>query len=199
MSPPRIYVASLTDYNNGELHGTWLDAVDIDDVWEGVKAMLEASPYNARPELLIYGPAEEWAIHDHEGFGSWRLGESESFERVCRVGAFIQEHGEAAEKFIGLIDDAELDEDLEERFTAAYRGEWDSEEDYRAEQCNELVLDQFRAALGEVRSHGTFGPTLKTMFEESIEPLIDESRYEVDASFEVGSSGKLHVFERGGW
>ena len=56
----RIYVADLAAYNNGKLHGVWVDAcADLDEIWNAVNAMLKASP---EP-----GP-EEWAIHDYEGF-----------------------------------------------------------------------------------------------------------------------------------
>ncbi|MEO0467721.1 MAG: antirestriction protein ArdA, partial [Pseudomonadota bacterium] len=51
---PRIYVACLAAYNNGRLHGRWIDATDPHEVWQQVSAMLAASP---EPD------AEEWAIH----------------------------------------------------------------------------------------------------------------------------------------
>jgi hypothetical protein len=42
---PRIYVASLSDYNAGRLHGVWLDATeDYDTLSTGVAQMLAASP-----------------------------------------------------------------------------------------------------------------------------------------------------------
>jgi len=61
----RIYVASLTDYNNGVLHGTWIDLEnkDYDEVMEEIQEMLNESP--EAPEGSEY-PAEEWAIHDYE-------------------------------------------------------------------------------------------------------------------------------------
>ena len=43
----RIYVASLTDYNAGILHGAWLDFDDFesaDEVKEAIDDMLKASP-----------------------------------------------------------------------------------------------------------------------------------------------------------
>lgn len=53
---PRIYVASLSDYNAGRLHGSWLDANQpVDQLNDGVQAMLASST-----EPL----AEEYAIHD---------------------------------------------------------------------------------------------------------------------------------------
>lgn len=51
---PRIYVACLAAYNNGRLHGRWIDANTPDEIWREVSAMLRASP---EPD------AEEWAIH----------------------------------------------------------------------------------------------------------------------------------------
>lgn len=83
----RVYVASLADYNAGRLHGVWVDAAqDAEAIQAEVDEMLSAS----REPV-----AEEWAIHDFEGFGSWRLGEWESFETVSAVACAIEEHGPA--------------------------------------------------------------------------------------------------------
>ena len=42
---PRIYVASLADYNEGRLHGAWIDAAqDEDELERAVKEMLAQSP-----------------------------------------------------------------------------------------------------------------------------------------------------------
>jgi len=41
---PRIYVACLTAYNNGCLHGRWIEATTPDEIREEVRAMLAASP-----------------------------------------------------------------------------------------------------------------------------------------------------------
>ncbi|HBL92812.1 MAG TPA: hypothetical protein DD375_04790, partial [Hyphomonas sp.] len=51
---PRVYVACLAAYNNGRLHGAWINATEPDEIMEHVRAMLAASP---EPD------AEEWAIH----------------------------------------------------------------------------------------------------------------------------------------
>lgn len=82
---PRIYVACLAAYNNGYLHGAWIDAaLEPWAIYDEVKAMLAASP--------IAG-AEEWAIHDYEGFGGARIEEYASFDHVSELAAFIAEHG----------------------------------------------------------------------------------------------------------
>jgi antirestriction protein len=78
-TPPRIYVASLSDYNAGRLHGAWIDASqDLDEVWRQVSEMLAASP-----EPI----AEEWAIHDYDNFGPLRLDE---YESLCTVVGLAQ-------------------------------------------------------------------------------------------------------------
>ena len=42
---PRIYVASLADYNEGRLHGAWIDAAqDEEELERCVKEMLARSP-----------------------------------------------------------------------------------------------------------------------------------------------------------
>ena len=42
---PSIYVACLAAYNNGKLHGAWIDATqELDTILEAVQAMLAASP-----------------------------------------------------------------------------------------------------------------------------------------------------------
>ena len=35
--PPRIYVACLAAYNNGILHGAWIEATDAWSMWEATR------------------------------------------------------------------------------------------------------------------------------------------------------------------
>lgn len=129
---PRVYVACLAAYNNGRLHGAWIDAdQSADAIYQGVKQMLAASPEPC---------AEEWAIHDYEGFGELRLSEWESFERIAAIAAGIGEHGEAFAAW--LSNDSSRDPQDCESFTDAYRGEWDSMRDYADNLADELGLTE---------------------------------------------------------
>lgn len=125
---PRIYVASLADYNAGRLHGKWIDAdQDAESIYAEVKEMLAASTEPV---------AEEWAIHDHDGFGEYNLSEYESFETVANLGIGIAEHGEAYAGFVahqGGLEYASL-EDFDEQ----YRGHYKDEEDFAYEFVDEL-------------------------------------------------------------
>jgi antirestriction protein len=74
---PRIYVASLSDYNAGILHGTWIDAtLSGEEIQEEVNKMLKLSKDPC---------AEEWAIHDDEAFEGIKIDEWLSFDVVSDI------------------------------------------------------------------------------------------------------------------
>lgn len=113
MCEPRIYVADLAAYNNGKLHGVWIDAaLELDDIQEAVSKMLKASPE---------GFAEEYAIHDYEGFGSYRVSEYEGLESVHEVACFIEEHEELGAELLAhfsSIDEARTA--IDENYAGCY-------------------------------------------------------------------------------
>ncbi|HEY8658003.1 MAG TPA: antirestriction protein ArdA [Hanamia sp.] len=117
---PRIYVACLAAYNGGHLHGEWIKAnQDIDSLYEEVKNMLAASPV---PD------AEEWAVHDFEGFGDVSISEYTGLETIHELAEFIAEHDELGAAVLGHCggDIADAQKLLDE----CYHGEHDSEEDF---------------------------------------------------------------------
>ncbi|MHC4399439.1 MAG: antirestriction protein ArdA [Planctomycetota bacterium] len=127
---PRVYVACLASYNAGILHGAWIDATDADAIREAIQEMLKRSPCPG---------AEEYAIHDYEGFGNIRLSEWEDIDRVAELGALIDEHGAA---FAAYANHVGVDYATEESFQDAYCGEWDSEEAYAENLFDELYLHE---------------------------------------------------------
>lgn len=127
---PQVYVACLAAYNNGRLHGEWIDAdQSVDELQSAVQRMLAASP---EPR------AEEWAIHDYEGFGELRLSEHESLVRVAAVASGISEHGEAFAAWLSY--DSERDPVDLQAFEDAYRGEWDSLRAYAEDYAEQTGL-----------------------------------------------------------
>lgn len=100
---PRIYVACLAAYNNGCLHGQWISAdQDVEDIRSEISAMLKTSPIDE---------AEEWAIHDYEGFEGAEFAEYASIESVAELAVFLNERGALGGKllqhFCGQLEDAE--------------------------------------------------------------------------------------------
>ena len=128
-SNPRIYVACLAAYNSGYLHGAWIDAdQDADEIRDEITAMLARSPIKG---------AEEYAIHDYEGFEGVTISEYAGIDTVARMGAFIAEHGALGagllEQFIGDIDQAES------TLQDCYDGQFTSLADYMEELTAESV------------------------------------------------------------
>ena len=129
---PRIYVASLSDYNAGRLHGTWLDAdVEAADLAEGVQAMLARSPEPG---------AEEYAIHDYEGFGPLHLSEYESLESVSTIAQGISEHGPAFAHWAALVETRDVE--ALSQFDDAYRGHYGSLAEYAESLLDDIGLAQ---------------------------------------------------------
>lgn len=127
---PRIYVACLAAYNAGILHGEWIDiGDDIDQTWDRIKCMLALSPVD---------DAEEWAIHDFEGFGGVRLSEWESIERVHELAGFLEEHDEVGalvlDHYNGDIGDAGR---TLENYMGCYSGVADYAQEI-TESCTEI-------------------------------------------------------------
>lgn len=125
---PRIWIGSLSDYNNGVLHGEWIDATqDEAEVQRQIAEVLVRSPTAAK-----HGdPAEEYAIFDYDNFCGLQIGEYDSITEVIRLARLIEEHGEAfaawAEYFGREVATAD---DAGERFLGSYAGCYGSKEQY---------------------------------------------------------------------
>ena len=108
-----IYVACLAAYNNGYLHGCWIDATQGEDHIRGrIQKMLAASPI---PD------AEEYAIHDHEGFEGAAVCEYDSIENVAAMAAFIEDHGALGGQLLAYYHDLkDARQAMDERYAGLY-------------------------------------------------------------------------------
>jgi antirestriction protein len=132
---PRIWVASLADYNNGTLHGAWIDATrDEPELQADIDAMLAASPLTAETGE----PAEEWVIHDYDGFGRLRIDEHENLRWISRVGKGIAEHGLAFAAYADVMEE----EGLLAGFEDDYLGHYDDLHSYIEQLINDAGYDR---------------------------------------------------------
>lgn len=123
---PRIWVGSLADYNNGRLHGEWIDAaVSDEDLVAAVHRMLATSEEPV---------AEEYGIFDYDNFGHFKVHEYDRLERVARVARGIAMHGPAFAAWAELHDG---DETMLDQFEDAYLGEYENP----AEWAHGMLLD----------------------------------------------------------
>ncbi|CAO5178565.1 hypothetical protein FAIPA1_410052 [Frankia sp. AiPs1] len=95
-SGPWVWIASLADYTNGYLHGRWVAADrDAEDLQAAVARILATSPARRHGE-----EAEEWAVHDYEGFEedvTRVLGEWPSLKDLSKVARGIPPRPRAGE------------------------------------------------------------------------------------------------------
>ncbi len=123
----RIYIADLAAYNNGKLHGVWINTADnLNDIQEQINNMLAESPEDF---------AEEYVIHDYEGFGGYRIGEYTGIETAHEIASFIDKNPEIAGKLLNYFDDS-LD-DARKAIDENYCGCYKSLADYAEELTEE--------------------------------------------------------------
>lgn len=153
---PRIYVSCLAAYNNGKLHGAWIDAdQDPDDIWSEINQMLSKSP---EPD------AEEWAIHDYENFFSIKLSEYEDIEKVSETARQLVEHGTA---YAAYVNNVGIDYATLEDFEDTYMGCWDSEEDYAYHLWKEMGIIKKLKECGVTDSYIDWEQVARDLFIDS--------------------------------
>ncbi|WP_454287203.1 antirestriction protein ArdA [Rhizobium arsenicireducens] len=79
----RIYVRALGAYNNGILHGRWIDvSSDVDEMQDEIKEMLSESPIKGE---------EEWAVHDSESLPNF-FGEFPQLKDLAAFEELVEEN-----------------------------------------------------------------------------------------------------------
>lgn len=126
----RFYAACLAAYNNGRLHGRWIDATDdVDAMQEEVTAMLKASPIKG---------AEEWAVHDYDELPS-SLGEYPGLEKIAQFVELADQHGLTASDFTAVVAHFGSVEYAAEELENRYAGTYESFKAYAEEQADEML------------------------------------------------------------
>jgi antirestriction protein len=134
-APPQVWVASLADYNNGTVHGVWLNAAQDEAALQAaINTMLAASPLTT----ATGEPAEEWAIFDHDGFGRLRIDEHDSLRWISLVGKGIALHGLAFAAYADVVEE----EDLLAGFESDYLGHYNSLHAYVEQLVNDIGYDR---------------------------------------------------------
>lgn len=171
---PRIYVASLADYNAGYLLGRWIDAnQSADAIREEIAQLLAQSKQPI---------AEEWAIHDYDNFGSLRLSEFEDLEHVAEVARLMVEHGSLFAELVNHLGDVSNVEEARRYMEEAYRGAFDSLADYASDFVEDCYADVLKSLPDFIRYHIDYDGIGRDM----------ELGGDI---FTVASNGKLHVFD----
>ena len=86
---PQIWVSCLAAYNNGYLHGKWIDEAQSP---ENIKLEIQEQVLESSP-VRHFGCCEEWIICDHSDFAGYSVGEYENLDELSKVAIAIEKHG----------------------------------------------------------------------------------------------------------
>lgn len=171
---PRIYVASLADYNAGRLLGRWIEAAQpAEEIHQAIQAMLSESR-----EIV----AEEWAIHDYDNFGGLRLSEFEDIERVALVARGIVEHGPVFAGLVSHLGGTQSADEAQRYMEEGYRGAFERLADYAQEMIEDCYSDAIKALPDFIRYRIDF------------DGIADDLEMGGDI-FTVECGGQVHVFD----
>lgn len=163
---PKIYVACLAAYNNGYLHGKWINASnDTDEMYQEINKILVSSPISN---------SEEWAIHDYEDFGEIDIEEYTSLDSIAELVSFIEDHGQLGASVYSYAHDLN---DARRLLEECYHGEFDSEEDFAYYWTHEVSCH-------EVPEHIQHYIDYKTMARD----------FFISDFFSIEVNRKVHVF-----
>ena len=134
----KIYVACLSSYNSGVLHGEWITLLDDQLIWDTniedyiqkeIDKMLKSSkmPF-----------AEEWAIDDYDDFSN--LGEYPSIEEISNYAYAIERHVyEVVKEFKEMYPS----EDISSLDDRTYHTDYAKFQDYADNYADEVVLSEY--------------------------------------------------------
>jgi len=164
---PRIYVASLRDYNEGRLVGSWID-LDAD--------MRTCDLLDEIREIMADAAGDEWALHDFEYVPETICKEwtsAEGLERLLLYTDLRAEVGAAAEAYVDAYGDDVPPADWLGHFADTYAGSWRSATDYAAH-----YVDRHFDVPDFVRAHVD----------------LDSVRRELEITHVFARRGLVHVF-----
>jgi antirestriction protein len=128
---PRVYVQPLGAYNAGEVGGAWVEVdSDLNTFQSDIDEVLDAASTADNIE-------EEWAFHDYEGFGGFKVDEYESVANLSRVVELMEEYGVGPVGAFLSYHGSYFKDDLDgaqDAFERSYRGEWEDEEEFVSDQ-----------------------------------------------------------------
>lgn len=181
----KIYVACLASYNNGVLHGEWIDLEheSVDGVQEQIDEILRSSPYpNVRVECpecegvgrrFVGDPdnecacltcggtgtvpsAEEWAVHDSEGLPS-SFGEYPNLDDMIEFQEGYEAHGEPYLAWVEYGHTLDADD-----FQQCYRGQYTNWTEYAEELISESgVLSDMPEIVQRYFDYDSYGRDLQ--------------------------------------
>jgi antirestriction protein len=168
--PPRIFVASLSEYGAGRIRGGWVEVCDgVPSVSKQLRSRLSAS------DTVDH----EWIVLDYDGFGSFRVPDYIDVPTLVAIGEGISEHGLAFAAFLTISNGEAVA--ATRGFEDSYVGHWEDPCDYAEEWA---VNSGFTEDL--LPEH------LREYVHLDLDALVDD--LEQDVAFVPAPDGGVYVF-----
>lgn len=120
---PQIYIASLSAYNSGILHGDWFDLTDYENKEELLEA-IQDQVLSTCPTNSEFEKSEEWAIHDSDNCNA---NEYEDLEQLISFAKLSVKHDLSMfilqDLFCNVPDIDQLDEHISDTYKGFYESE----------------------------------------------------------------------------
>lgn len=128
----RFYAACLASYNNGILHGRWIEATsDIEEMGAEVAAMLAGS--------RVPG-AEEWAIHDTEDLPA-SIGEFSGLQPIADFAELVEDFDHIeADTLRAIVEEFRDVDAAREALKDDFIGIYGDFREYADEYADEIIL-----------------------------------------------------------
>jgi len=127
MTAIKLYIEDIAAYNNGSLHGCWIDCADgYDECMSQIQGMLERSPEAG---------AEEWQVSDTDT--ELENADRYSLKELCE---FVDEAGDMLYECILYANNCGGDlTDMVSEATDAYIGDYDSFDEFAESLADETM------------------------------------------------------------
>ena len=175
---PEIYVVCLDSYNDGNIHGVWIDAMrPVEDILKQI-AVMQLEGYHGTTEMSSEGycpDSDSYAIHCHKGFYNVKIYVNDDLENVRAYALFIAQYGELGAE---LISNNNGNLEKAKRFMdECYRGAYESRAAYATELFNQHYL-----------------PRIPEDLQFCINCNCVKEAVFIRQGFSVEAGGKTHVF-----
>ena len=125
----QIYIACLAAYNNGILHGAWIEpSADVEELQKQIDAMLKRSPMPS---------ADEWAVHDYNEFPN--MGEYPDLKNICDYVELANSTDLPQDCLNAIIENVHGNLNQARKDLERVIGEFDDFRDYANECADEMI------------------------------------------------------------
>ena len=174
-SNPQVFVGCLAAYNDGKIHGAWVEAVDLVELNTNARFILFTSP--------IPG-AEEWMISDNLNFQGINFNQYTPTEEVVAIATALKEYGKPFAIYRKYYGGYDVTAEFIQHFKEDYKGIFSEREDFVYEELKRRGIIKKVECIGLNEGYIDYEKIASDWFSEDYLDLPSDS------------SGQVYVYKR---